>query len=159
MPTDFTFLPSIASTVTESSARLATSANVPAWLIAIAGSLLTGLDGADLSRRRRGQVDDVDLIVGDPLQGVAVLNPVERIGHERDVLIRGYRKIDRRARNRVHQRQIYDDLRLSRVGYVDDGHRVLARRVGDGLARVLIERHLLVVAGDQELRSGRIRRH
>src|SRR5271169_5578128 len=32
VPTDFTFLPSIASTVTESSARLATSANVPAWL-------------------------------------------------------------------------------------------------------------------------------
>src|SRR6266853_5384680 len=35
VPTGFTFLPSIASTVTESSARLATSANVPARLIAI----------------------------------------------------------------------------------------------------------------------------
>src|ERR1700749_3716687 len=35
VPTDFTFLPSIASTLTESSARLATSANVPARLIAM----------------------------------------------------------------------------------------------------------------------------
>jgi len=35
VPTDFTFLPSIDSTVTESSARLATSANFPAWLIAM----------------------------------------------------------------------------------------------------------------------------
>jgi hypothetical protein len=35
VPTGFTFLPSIVSTVTESSARLATSANVPARLIAM----------------------------------------------------------------------------------------------------------------------------
>ena len=34
VPTGFTFLPSIASTLTESSARLATNANVPARLIA-----------------------------------------------------------------------------------------------------------------------------
>src|SRR5215831_418119 len=35
VPTGFTFLPSMASTVTESSARLATRANVPARLIAM----------------------------------------------------------------------------------------------------------------------------
>src|ERR1700757_3982551 len=35
VPTGFTFLPSIARAVTESSARLATNANVPARLIAL----------------------------------------------------------------------------------------------------------------------------
>jgi hypothetical protein len=35
VPTGFTPLPSMANTVTESSARLATSANVPVWLIAM----------------------------------------------------------------------------------------------------------------------------
>src|ERR1700756_3270283 len=59
VPTGFTFLPSIASTVTESSARLATKANVPARLIAMPE--VAGLYRADLRGGRRGQIDDVDL--------------------------------------------------------------------------------------------------
>src|ERR1700720_4529696 len=59
-PTDFTFLPSIASTLTESSARLATSANVPARLIAMPEACLpastvaiwTGGDGVRRANRK-----------------------------------------------------------------------------------------------------------
>ena len=53
-----------------------------------------------------------------------------------------------------HQRQIDDDLRLSGVGDIDDRHRVLPCRVRDRLTGILVERDLLVVARDQELRPG-----
>ena len=118
-----------------------------------ARSLFAGLDRTDMRGRCHDQVDHVDFVVRHTLPVLAVFHPVERIGDQGQVPVRGDGKIDRRPGDRVHQRQVCDDPRLRWIGDVDDRYGVLARRVADGLA-IFVERDLFVVAGDQELRSG-----
>jgi hypothetical protein len=141
-------LPSIASTVTESSVRVRDQRQCPGAVDRHPGSLFAGLDRADLRGWRRGEVDHIDLVIRYALPAFAVFDPVERIGDQRQVLIGRNGEVYGRPDDRVHQRKVGDDPRFDGVADVDDRHRILAGRPVDGLGG-LVKRDLLVVAGDQ----------
>ena len=72
------------------------------------------------------EIDDMYLVVGDLLQAIAILDDIDRVGNQRDRTGRIDIEVDRRTDHRVFQRQIGDDLRVQRVGKVDDQNGIPA---------------------------------
>src|SRR5262249_60276892 len=100
-----TVFPEIDSTLTLLSARF-DERQISGAIDGHARRLLAGLHGCNHSRRRGRQIDDIDFIVRYVLQVVAILDHVDRAGHQRELIVRCNREIGRRPDNRILNRQI-----------------------------------------------------
>src|SRR5258705_9785230 len=113
----FTSVPLTESTLIVPSARLVTSARLPA---ALKLSLLA--DGYRCCQLRRIslEVDDIDLVVRHYLECVAVLGYVHRICNQSHRPSRIDVEIHGRPGDGVFERKVRDDFGVFRIGEIDD---------------------------------------
>ena len=111
--------------------------------------LLAAGDRGGQLRRRGLEIDDIDLVVRDLLQRVAVLDIVDRVRHQRDRAGRVDVEIDRRSDDGIFQGQAGDDLGALGIGEIDDQDLVLAVRGQDRLA-VVVPQNFLIQPDDHE---------